>query len=288
MTFSIAAWDSSAPTTQWGVAVASKFLAVGAVVPWARAGAGAVATQSFANLSYGTAGLDKLAAGADADSVVRVLTEADQDRATRQLGIVDSHGRAACFTGEECFDWAGHHIGDGFCCQGNILTNADVIDAMASSFMSAEGALAERLVTALAAGDAKGGDRRGKQSAAVVVVGEGAGYGGKSDTAVDLRVDDHPEPVRELERLLGLHHLIFPERSQLEFIDLDGSLADELRNLLQRLNYDPGAGLGYDARLKDALFRFVATENLEERWTDEERVERGILRFLRQKGSAAG
>ncbi|MDQ3986799.1 MAG: DUF1028 domain-containing protein [Actinomycetota bacterium] len=286
MTFSIVAWDSSSPAgPRWGVAVASKFLAVGAIVPWARSRAGAVATQSFANLSYGIDGLNSLAFGEDADLVVRTLTEADEDRATRQLGIVDSYGRAASFTGEECFEWAGHRVGDGFCCQGNILTGPEVVDAMVASFGVGGGSLAERLVKALAAGDEKGGDRRGKQSAAVLVVGEGAGYGGKSDTAVDLRVDDHREPVRELGRLLDLHALIFPDSSDLEFIDVDPTLAGEIRELLQRLAYDPGPGTGYDAKLRQTLFRFVGTENLEERWTDEERVEKGVFEFLRRKAS---
>ncbi|MEA2447029.1 MAG: hypothetical protein QOK47_666, partial [Actinomycetota bacterium] len=192
MTFSIAAWDPNAnPSPEWGVAVASKFLSVGSVVTWARAGVGAIATQALANIAYGPDGLDQLAGRRPAEEVVADLTRADDMREQRQLGIVDGSGRAATFTGAECFDWAGGHVGDGYCCQGNILTGADVVEAMSNAFENAKGDLAARMLAAIVAGDAAGGDRRGRQSAALLVVREGGGYGGGTDKTVDLRIDDH-------------------------------------------------------------------------------------------------
>ena len=168
MTFSIVAYDNSVSPPEWGVAVASKFLAVGAVVPWARAEAGALATQAFANLAYGPDGIERLGNGEEAQSVVDALTQADESREDRQLGVVDAAGRAATFTGSQCFDWAGGRTGDGYCCQGNILTGPEVVDRMAEAFENATGDLATRLLEALAAGDAAGGDRRGKQSACLL------------------------------------------------------------------------------------------------------------------------
>ncbi|MFN2587309.1 MAG: DUF1028 domain-containing protein [Actinomycetota bacterium] len=177
MTFSIAAWDGSSSPPEWGVAVASKFLAVGAAVPWVRAGAGAIATQALANLAYGPDGLHLLHSGVDAATVVARLTAADEGRADRQLGVVDREGRAATFTGSACFDWAGGIAEDGFCCQGNILTGPEVVDAMAAAFRPSTGELAERLLAALKAGDDAGGDRRGRQASALYVAREGGGYG---------------------------------------------------------------------------------------------------------------
>jgi uncharacterized Ntn-hydrolase superfamily protein len=277
MTFSLVAWDKrDGVRPEWGVAVASKFLAVGSAVPWATAGAGAVATQALANLSYGPEGLKLLSRGDDAETVVRTLTQADGDREQRQLGVVDSRGRAATFTGSDCFEWAGGVTGDGYCCQGNILTGGDVVAAMASTFEETAGALVDRLLAALSAGDDAGGDKRGKQSAAVYVVREGAGYGGTIDIAVDLRVDDHLAPVPELHRLLGLQRLYFPDEESLRFVDIDEGLADELRRRL-----GARGGRGYDHALKEALYAYVGTENLEERWSDEARIEVEVLEYLR-------
>jgi uncharacterized Ntn-hydrolase superfamily protein len=284
MTFSIVARDHSGSTPEWGVAVASKFLAVGNVVPWAQAGVGAVATQALANVGYGPEGLRMLAEGKDASSAVAVLTAADVEREHRQLGIVDAAGHAATFTGSDCFDWAGGRTGNGYCCQGNILTDADVVDAMAETFEKNEGDFAARLLAALSAGDRAGGDRRGRQSAALFIVREGGGYGGGSDKAVDLRVDDHPEPVPELERLFSLHRLYSPRPEDCEFMDIDRSTAGELRNLLSRLGYRAGTeSEGYDGALKKALFAYVGTENLEERWSDEPKIELSVLEHLRAK-----
>lgn len=278
MTFSIVACDMDAsPAPEWGVAVASKFLAVGSVVGWARAGAGAIATQAMANLTYAAAGLDLLAAGTDATDVVETLTTRDEGRDDRQLGVVDARGRSATFTGKSCFDWAGGFAGDGFCCQGNILAGSSVVDEMARTFEGADGELAQRLLVALQAGDDAGGDRRGRQSAALLVVRERGGYDGGNDVSVDLRVDDHADPVPELRRLFGLHRLLMPRPEDLDFVDADGLIVAELRGLL-----DVPGGDRYDEELKKALFAFVGTENLEERWTDEAKVERGILDHLRR------
>jgi uncharacterized Ntn-hydrolase superfamily protein len=211
-TFSIVALDPE--TGELGVAVQSKFIAVGAVVPWARAGVGAIATQSFANTRYGPEGLALLAAGKSAEQVVVALSSADEGRARRQLGIVDAKGRAASYTGDACFDWAGGRTGESYAAQGNILAGAGVVDAMAASFEASKGPLADRLIAALAAGQAAGGDKRGRQSAALLVVREGWGYAGLNDLYRDLRVDDHPRPIQELARLLELHRALFarPER----------------------------------------------------------------------------
>jgi uncharacterized Ntn-hydrolase superfamily protein len=285
VTFSIVAWDNNAtPTPEWGVAVASKFLAVGAVVPWARAGAGAVATQALANLAYGPDGLERLAEGAGAEAVVKEMTEADADREQRQLGVVDGHGGAATFTGSECFAWAGGKIGPGFCCQGNILTGPEVVDDMAQAFEGATGPLAARLLAALRAGDTAGGDRRGRQSAALLVVREGGGYGGGIDRAVDIRADDHSDPVAELSRLHELHTLYFPQPDDLEFLEIDEQLGNELRSLLSAIDYEPGdATVPYDDGLRSALYAYMGTENLEERWTEDPRIERKVLEHLRAR-----
>lgn len=201
-TFSIVAYDPG--TKEWGIGVASKFLAVGHVVPWAKAGQGAVATQSFANTTYGPEGLKLLAQGAPASEVIKVLTDADPMRANRQLGIVDQAGEAATFTGEKCLPWAGGKTGDFYACQGNILKGPEVIENMAKTFESTKGPLAWRIMDALAAADEAGGDIRGRQSAAILVVKEGGGYAGLNDRMIDFRVDDHQTPIVELERILGL------------------------------------------------------------------------------------
>jgi uncharacterized Ntn-hydrolase superfamily protein len=275
VTFSIVAWDPDAkPSPEWGVAVASKFLAVGSVVPWLKAGVGAIATQALANIAYGPHGVALLEHGGSSADVVEALTSADDLRPQRQLGIVDSSGNAVTFTGDECFDWAGGVTGSGFCCQGNILASESVVQEMASAFTSAPGDLAQRLCAALEAGDAAGGDRRGRQSAALVVVREGGGYGGGTDRTVDLRVDDSPAPIPELLRLLKLHRLYFPRPGEMKFVPIDDALKSELTDRLKKL--------GYVGDFKDALFRFVGTENLEERWGND-KIERAVLDYIRER-----
>jgi uncharacterized Ntn-hydrolase superfamily protein len=207
-TFSIVAYDPE--TQELGVAVQSKFIAVGSVVPWAKAGVGAVATQSYANTTYGPKALDLLGQGDEPDVVMKKITEADRKASVRQVGIVDIKGRAATFTGEKCSSWAGGLKGENFACQGNILASEEVVKNMAKSFQESKGDLGERLIAALQAGQDAGGDSRGMQSAALLIVRDGWGYGGFNDRYRDLRVDDHKEPIKELKRIYDLHREIFP------------------------------------------------------------------------------
>ncbi|MBI3976108.1 MAG: DUF1028 domain-containing protein [Armatimonadetes bacterium] len=280
-TLSIVALDRQ--TAEIGVAVASKFLAVGAVVPWARAGVGGVATQAWANLSFGPEGLRLLEGGVAADEVVEQLTGADEGREHRQLGVVDAHGRAAAWTGQECLHWAGHRSGDGFTCQGNILAGPPVVEAMADTFLRAEGPLPERLVAALEAGQRAGGDSRGQQSAALLVVKEKGSYGGYLDRYIDLRVDDHPTPIVELRKLLDLHHLYFAggERAVTR---LAGNIVAEVKEILSRLGFYRGEVTdAYDEATRDAFRRFCSVENLEERWRDDDLVDREVLNYMRRR-----
>src|SRR5215211_3051516 len=230
-TYSIAACDLE--TGQWGVATQSKFLAVGSVVPWAEPHVGAIATQAYANPRYGADGLALLRdGGLSAEAVGERVTSADEGREHRQLGVVDSQGRAASFTGSECNEWAGGRTGDGYAAQGNILVSAETVDAIADTFESTSGSLAARLIECLAAAQAAGGDSRGQQSAALLVVEKDGGYAGLSDVVVDLRVDDHERPVEELRRLYGLHQAIFGQTPREEWVAVDEQLGDELRERL--------------------------------------------------------
>ncbi len=281
-TFSIVAYDPQ--NGDLGVAVQSKFLAVGSVVPWAKAGVGAVATQSWANTSYGPRGLQMMGEGVSAQEVVAKLTEEDSDRALRQVGVADARGNAAAFTGDECYAWAGHITGENYTCQGNILVSEDTVTAMAHAFEETPGTLADRLLAALTAGQAAGGDRRGQQSAALLVVRKGGGYGGFNDRYVDLRVDDHPSPIDELARLLKLYELYFFETDPAKLVKIEGAVAKEIQQTLQRTGYYEGPLNGiYDEPMKKALRDFVNTENLEERWRDDELLDGVILEFMRER-----
>jgi uncharacterized Ntn-hydrolase superfamily protein len=201
-TFSIVAYDSS--TGELGVAVASRFFSVGSVVPWAKAGVGAVATQSFANTSFGWRGLDLLEQTLSAKAALQSLLENDDNPEQRQVGIVSATGGAVTHTGAQCINWAGGATGFGYAIQGNILTGSEVVRDMENVFLNTAGTLAKRLYNALVAGDRAGGDSRGRQSAALLLVKEGAGYGGYTDRAIDIRVDDHVTPIKELGRLLQI------------------------------------------------------------------------------------
>jgi uncharacterized Ntn-hydrolase superfamily protein len=282
VTFSIVARDGDA----FGVAVASKFLAVGALVPWARPGAGAIATQAYANISYGPQGLEMLALGRSAEDVVQILTGADADREQRQLGVVDAAGNAASFTGAECITWAGGTIGEGYAVQGNILAGPGVVGSMAEAYERTGGDLAARLVAALTAGDGVGGDRRGRQSAAVLVVSPGGGYGGTTDVVVDLRVDDHAHPVRELSRLLEIHRMLFTKPSEEDLVPLKADLQKEVTAALIATGYLEPKARAADARR--ALERFAGWENLEERIVDGPRIDRHVLAALRAAASKRG
>jgi uncharacterized Ntn-hydrolase superfamily protein len=272
-TYSIAACDLAAG--QWGVATQSKFLAVGSVVPWAVPGVGAIATQAYANPRYGPDGLALLANGVSAQDVVANLTAADGEREHRQLGVVDAHGGSATFTGSECMDWAGGLTGPGFAAQGNILVGEETVAALATTFVATDGRpLAGRLLECLAAAQAAGGDRRGQQSAALLVVERDGGYAGLSDTLVDLRIDDHAQPVAELARLYGLHDLLFGKTPRDRWIDVDDALRAELQERLARL--------GYDGELERAFGAWSGTQNLEERVDGVERIDPVVLAELRR------
>ena len=275
-TYSIVASDLEA--REWGIAVQSKFLAVGAVVPWAEPEVGAVATQALANVSYGPRGLELLREGLSADEVVARLTEADDCRADRQLGVVDAAGRAASYTGSGCLHWAGGQTGAGFAAQGNILVSGETVGALARTFEETAGKpLPERLLDALAAAQAAGGDSRGQQSASLLVVKKDGGYGGTSDVMIDLRVDDHPAPIEELRRLYGMHDLLFGHTPEEQWVSVDDSLAAELRDRLARLGYDAGD-------LETAFNTWVGTENLEDRVKGMDRIDPVVLAELRKRG----
>ena len=279
MTYSIVA--RSADGTHWGVAVASKFLAAGAVVPGARAGVGAVATQSFVNLRYLPEGLDAMAGGASAQEALRRLTEPDDLREQRQVGLVDAAGGSAAFTGAECIPWAGSASGQDYTAQGNCLAGPEVVAAMERAFLASGSTtpLSRRLLAAMRAGDAAGGDRRGKQSAALLVVTEGGGYGGGSDVLVDLRADDHAAPLAELERLLDLHDLYFGKSDPALLEPLTGELADEVRAALGSLGY---RGEDLDA----VLFDWMGWENYEERHVPG-KIDPVVLSKLREAAAGA-
>jgi len=273
-TYSIVACDLDAG--QWGVAVQSKFLAVGSLVSWAEPHVGAVATQALANPRYGPDGLALLRERLPAQEVVERLTADDDGRAHRQLGVVDAHGNGATYTGAECMDWAGGVAGPGFAAQGNILVGADTVEALAGTFADTQGApLASRLLDCLAAAQRAGGDRRGQQSAALLVVQQDAGYAGLSDVLVDLRVDDHPAPIEELARLYHMHDLLFGTTPDERWLTVDDGLRAELTERLARL--------GYEGELGRAFSAWAGTENLEERVTGIERIDPVVLAELRSR-----
>ena len=279
-TFSIVASDGR----DWGVAVASKFLAVGNVVPAAAAGVGAVATQATANTTYRAQGLDLLRRGHPAADVVAALTGADPGRDHRQLGVVDAQGGGATFTGQACLAWAGGRTGPGYAAQGNILQGPAVVNALAETFEAAGGDLAARLLAALAAGDLAGGDRRGRQSAALLVVRLGAGYGGGDDRMIDLRVDDHPAPVAELDRLTGLWRLYFETAPAADLLPVDVALTARIgRALAARGRL---AAEAPETVLWAAFDAWVGEENLEERAPDHERIDPVVLARLEDASGA--
>ena len=313
MTYSIVALDPA--TGDLGVATQSKFLAVGAVVPWARAGVGAVATQAFANVGWGLTALDRLGdrgRTASAEAVLAELVAADDMRSERQIGIVDTNGDSASHTGPDCFAWAGGRTGPGFAAQGNILAGPEVVDALAETFAAGGRSFPELLIDGLAAADAAGGDRRGRESAALLVVRAGGGYGGWNDRWIDLRVDHSDDPIGELGRLLDLQHLYFDRPTVGDLVPLDESTAAEVRSILESLGAGPGGrfeavfqpmsgprdeedaprpGVGeprelpsnWDQRWHRALDDWMAVENLEERSTALGWIDPRVLTILRER-----
>ncbi len=309
MTYSIVARDPE--NGDLGVAVQSKFLAVGATVPWARAAIGAIATQAFANVAYGPDGLALLADGSSADEALQRLVSPDRQRDHRQLGIVDAHGGAATHTGPQCFAWAGGRTGEGFAAQGNILAGAGVVDGLADTFLAGGRPFPELLIACLAAADAAGGDRRGRESAALLVVRAGGGYGGWNDRYLDLRVDHHDDPIGELARLVDLQRLYFERPTPAELAPIDETTATEIRGILERLGAGPGGRFGavympmsgvraepeerpsvgeprrlpsnWDATWQRALDDWMSVENLEERAAASGWIDQRVLAILRAR-----
>jgi uncharacterized Ntn-hydrolase superfamily protein len=282
-TFSIVACDPA--SGEWGVAVQSKFLAVGAVVPWAQAGIGAVATQALANVRYGPEGLALLQQGVSATEVVERLTKSDPKRDERQVGVVDAKGRAAAFTGAKCMDWAGHQVGDGYTCQGNILLAPEVVKGMARAFESTPGDLPERLLAALAAGQREGGDRRGMQSAALLIVRAKGGYDEGSDRWVDIRVDDHPSPIEEVKRVFKLYDLTLLAREDpATLVPLTPEVARVVQHHLSLLGFYSGRFTGgWDEATAKAFDRFISENNFENKARTDQKIWPSILDFLQER-----
>ena len=277
MTFSIVACDLEEGA--WGVAVASKFPAVGAVVPWAQAGVGAVATQSFANTSFGPRGLALMATGLSAQETLDRLLEDDPDQELRQVGLVDAKGGSATFSGNGCFAWAGGLAGTGYAIQGNILANAKVVPAMENAFLDTKGNLPTRLHAALLAGDRAGGDKRGRQSAAIYVAKPKAGYGGYLDRWLDYRVDDHEDPVPRLAELLEMHELYFGKSPETERVEIKGSVLDQITQMLIDAGY-----LKNGRNFAEAFNEFIGNENFEERASAEANwIDGPVLKYLTRK-----
>jgi uncharacterized Ntn-hydrolase superfamily protein len=284
-TFSIVAHDRDSES--WGVAVQSRFISVGSVVPWAEAGVGAIATQAAANVRYGIEGLRLLREGTGAPEVVRRLTSADPGRDERQLGVVDRNGIAAAFTGTKCMEWAGHEVGDGFTCQGNILFGPAVVRAMARAYETTPGDVIDRMIAALSAGQREGGDRRGMQSAALLLVKKGAGYG-EGERWVDLRVDDHPSPIEELKRVFKLYDLTMLSREDPStLVPIEGETAKALQHDLALLGYYSGRFTGtWDEASRAAFTRFLGEHNFENKQRDDLKVWPSIVVYLRENAAA--
>lgn len=285
MTFSIVAFDPA--TGDLGVVVASKFPNVRGVIPFAKAGVGAVATQSFCNTAYATQGFALLENGATPAQAVDILTANDPDRASRQLGIVDAQGRSATFTGAGCFDWCGGLTGPNYAAQGNVIQGEQVLRALVATLHATTGTLADRLLAALAAGQAAGGDRRGQQSAALLVVRKNGGYGVNNDSYVDISIPDHPQPIAELQRVYALYGLTYFRSKPENLIPIDGILAVELQTLLYERGFykEPLIGV-FDAATKQALRAFMGWENYDERMREDELIDLEVLADMREKHAA--
>ena len=277
MTFSIIACDLE--ESAWGVAVASKFPAVGAVVPWAQAGVGAVATQSFANTSFGPRGLALMATGLSARETLDRLLEDDPDKELRQVGLVDAKGGSTTFSGTGCFAWAGGVSGQGYAIQGNILASGKVVPAMEKAFLKTKGSLPTRLQAALLAGDRAGGDKRGRQSAAIYVAKPKAGYGGYLDRWLDYRVDDHEDPVPRLGELLEMHELYFGKSTEADRVEIKGTVQEQITEILTQQGY-----LKNGKEFTDAFNEFIGNENFEERADSETKwIDAPVLKYLTKK-----
>lgn len=279
-TFSIVAFDSS--NGDLGVAVQSKFIAVGAVVPWAKAGVGAIATQAWGNVSFGPKGLSMLEEGLSAPATLRKLLAQDAQPGVRQVAIVDAKGRIAVHTGKECMEWAGHVTGPGYSCQGNILASGRVVESMAQSYEQTKGDLIEKLLASLSAGQEAGGDRRGQQSAALLVVREKSGYEGFSDRYVDLRVDEHASPIEELKRIFSIYDITMLSREEPKnLLAIDSHIAMRLQRALRTLDLYDGALTGvFDEATEKALANFANINNFENKMHEKNKIWKSILDYL--------
>lgn len=285
MTFSIVAFDPE--NGDLGVAVQSKFPDVGAVIPFAKAGVGAVATQSFSNTDYATRGFALLENGASPRQAIDILTGNDADRDHRQVGIVDVQGRSASFTGGACFDWAGSITGENFSVQGNTISGEQVVAAMARVYQEHPGELADRLLASLTAGQEAGGDRRGQQSAALLVMRKGGGYGVNNDRYVDISIPDHVTPIAELQRVFALYKLTFFASDPGKLTPIDAAIANELQQILKARNFYRGAVTGvFDTVTRKALRDFMGWENYDERMRDDDLIDMEVLEDIRAKHAA--
>ncbi|MBB6454769.1 putative Ntn-hydrolase superfamily protein [Salirhabdus euzebyi] len=280
MTFSIVGFDPK--TGELGIAVQSKFIGVGSVVPWAKAGVGAVATQALANPAYGPDGLELMEEGKTAQEAIDILISKDEGRSERQVGMVDANGNAATYTGEDCLYWAGGRAGKHYAAQGNILVNEQTVEAMAETFEKSNGSLAERLLQALDAGQAAGGDKRGMQSAAIYIVKEKGGYAEANDRFIDLRVDDHPDPIKELIRIYNLHQLYFGTTKEENILTIDGEVRHNIEKHLHRLGFLENSSVDNE-QLHKALTSFIHIENFEERELEKGKIDKEVLDFLINK-----
>ena len=283
MTFSIVAYDPL--KKEWGVAVQSKFVAVGAIVPYAQANVGAIASQAYANTRYGPEGLALLAKGMSASDVIDALTEHDPNKEQRQVGVVDSFGNAAAFTGQKCFEWAGHFVGENFCCQGNILANGTVLSDMARAFEKTSGDLVDRFFAALEAAQAAGGDRRGQEAAAILIVKEKGAYDGGTDRYIDIRVDEHPNPIQELRRVFEVYDLCLLKRDDpQDIVKLDGSVLKDVLTILVRDGFYSGepTATTLTPTIKEALVQWLHTNNFEVKERADDYLYGSVYRYIKK------
>lgn len=280
MTFSIVAFDKD--TREWGVAVQSKFVAVGAVVPFAFAEVGAIATQALANTSYGPKGLSLLNMGFSAEETIEILTKNDDEKEQRQIGIVDKFGNPAAFTGKECFEWAGHIIGESYCCQGNILASKDVVKDMADAYEKTEEDLVERLFAALDAGQKAGGDKRGRESAAILIVKEKGAYDGGTDRYIDIRVDEHLYPIKELRKVFEVYDLCMLNREDPnDLLELKGEVLKNVQEVLKNEGfYQAEFSNEYDDQTEEALTKWLHTNNFEIKERDDNMIWGSVYRYM--------
>jgi uncharacterized Ntn-hydrolase superfamily protein len=279
-TFSIVARDPI--NGDLGVIVQSKFPAVGSVVSWAKANIGAIATQAWANVGYGPNGLTLLQNGNSASETLDSLLSADEGKEHRQIGIVDAKGQAVAHTGTECMEWAGHIVGDGFTCQGNILAGEDVVVDMADAFENTQGDLIDKLFAGLIAGQAAGGDRRGMQSAAILVVREGGGYEGGNDRYVDVRVDEHPNPIDELVRIFNIYDMTLLNREDPStLIKIEGDLLAIIQDALVTLGLlEQAHSNEFDDKTQSALTEWININNFENKSRDDGTIWPSVVEYL--------